>query len=179
MSTEVKRYSTSTIILHWGLAVGIFAALGFGMFVLDDMPNTAPGKHAFLKMHLEIGSLILLFTLVRLVMRMRTPRPAPFSSGNPAADKLGVGVQHLLVVLTIFTTLAGMAMAASADLFTILYRHIGSLPEDFDNIAAHKVHGLLAYALLAAIALHVLGALKNQFILKNNILARMSLRKKS
>lgn len=179
MSTEVKRYSTSMIILHWALALAIFVALGFGMFVLEDMPNDSVSKPAFLKMHLEIGSLILLFTFVRMIVRARTPRPAPVVSGNPMADKLGIGVQHLMYALTIFTALAGMAVAVSADLFSILYKHIGSLPEDFEQIAAHEVHGWLAYALLGAIALHILGALKNQFVLKNDIFARMSLRKKA
>lgn len=177
MSAEVKRYSTAMIVLHWGLALAIVLAAGFGALVLDGMANDNVHKPGLLKMHLELGSLVLLFTVVRLVVRARTPRPAPLTSGNVAADKLAIGVQHLMYALTIFAALAGMMLAYKAGLFAILYQHAGSLPENFDDYAAHEVHGWLAYALLGAAALHLLGALKQQFVLKNGILSRMSLRK--
>lgn len=177
MSAEVKRYSTAMIVLHWGLALAIVLAAGFGALVLDGMASDNAHKPGLLKMHLELGSLILLFTAVRLILRARTPRPAPLPSGNVAADKLAVGVQHLMYALTLFTALAGMMLAYSAGLFAILYQHVGSLPEDFDKYAAHEVHGWLAYVLLGAAALHVLGALKQHFVLKNGLLARMSLGK--
>ncbi len=174
MSTEVKRYHPALIALHWLLAVAVLLAIGFGGLVLDDMANVNVHKPGLLRMHLVLGGLILLFTVLRLVVRTRTPRPAPIVTGSPLADKMAIGAQHLLYALTIFVALAGLALAYSANLFTVLYQHTGSLPESFDGLAAHTAHGMLAYALLGVIALHVAGALKQHFVLKTGALSRIS-----
>ncbi len=176
MSAKVKRYHPALTTLHWLLAIAIFLAIGFGGLVLDSMSNANIHKPGLLRMHIALGALILLFTILRLAIRVRTPRPAAIASGNALMDKLAVGIQHLLYVLTIMVALAGLTLAFSVNLFAVLYQHTGRLPANFENYFAHTVHGLLAYALLAAVALHVAGALKNQFILKNGIFSRLSLR---
>lgn len=178
MSTEVKRYHPALIVLHWLLAVAILLAIVFGCFVLDDMTNDNIHKPGLLRMHMTLGGLILLFTMVRLVVRARSAKPAPLVSGKPAMDKLAVGIHHLLYTLTILAALAGMALSYQADLFAILYQHVGKLPKDFDEFSAHGVHGLLALSLLGVAVLHVAGALQHQFVLKDGIFSRMSLRGK-
>lgn len=174
MSNEVKRYHPALIALHWLLAIAVLLAIGFGGFVLDGMANVNVHKPGLLRMHLVLGGLILLFTVFRLVVRARTPRPAPIVTGNPLADKVAVAAQHLLYAMTIFVALAGLALAYSANLFGVLYQHTGDLPESFDGLVAHKAHALFAYALLGVIALHVAGALKQHFVLKNGALSRIS-----
>ena len=179
MSAEVKRYHPALIILHWLLAVAILLAIGFGGFVLDSMANVNIHKPGLLRMHVTLGILILVFTVVRLAVRARTAKPAPLQSGKPLMDKLAVGIHHLLYTLTVLVALAGIALAFSAGLFGFLYQHIGSLPKDFDGFAAHGIHGLMAYALLGVVALHAAGAMQHQFILKDGIFSRMSMRGKN
>jgi len=175
---EVKHYHPALVNLHWLLAVAIFAALGLGMFVLDGMEATHPGKIGLLKVHLIGGIAILLFTIVRLVLRIRTPKPAPFVSDNGKMDKLASGIHHLLYVLVILAAASGMALAFSSDLIGILFGHSATLlPEDFEDYAAHEVHGLVTNVLLLSILVHVAGALKHQFILKDGLFSRMSYRK--
>lgn len=178
MSVEVKRYHPALISLHWLLAVAILLAVVFGSFVLDDMANDSIHKPGLLRMHVTLGILILIFTVVRLIVRARTAKPAPLVTGKPMMDKLAVGVHHLLYTLTVLAALAGIALAYSAGLFGVLYQNVGHLPKDFDDFAAHGMHGLLAYALLGVAALHIAGALQHQYILKDGIFSRMSLRGK-
>lgn len=175
MSVEVKRYHPALIALHWLLAIAILGMYALGSFVLDEMENSEPGKSGLLSLHLIVGITILALTVIRLVVRVRTPRPAPLVTGKPLADKLGVGVQHLMYTLTVLIVLSGLALAFSADLFSILYGHVGSLPKDFEDFTAHDVHGLLANGLMAVLALHVAGALQHQFVLKDGIFSRISL----
>jgi cytochrome b561 len=174
MSTEVKRYHPALVSLHWLLAFAILVAIYFGAVVLGGMENSDPHKTGLLKVHAIIGILILAFTIVRLFVRVTAPRPAPLVSGKPLADKLAVGIHHLLYTLTVLVVVAGMALAFSTHLLQVLFAHTGSLPKDFDDYAAHGVHSALAYALLAVIALHVAGALQHQFLLKDRIMSRMS-----
>jgi cytochrome b561 len=52
------------------------------------------------------------------------------------------------------------------------------LPAKFDGVPAHEVHEILVTVLIALVAVHVLGALKHQFIMKDGLLERMSLKRK-
>lgn len=178
MSTEVKHYHPALVVLHWLLAAAILLAIGMGSLVLDDMANSNLHKPGLLRAHVILGILILVFTIVRLMVRTRTAKPAPLATGKPALDKLAIGVHHLLYTLTVLVALAGMALAYSANLFSVLFRNIGSLPKDFEGYTAHTVHGFLAMTLLGVIVLHAAAALQHHFILKDGIFSRMSLRGK-
>lgn len=175
--SDIKRYSTTLVILHWTLAIFILGAIFMGAFVLDEMASDHPQKILFLKLHIIVGIGILLFTLLRLYVRYRTPQPAPVSSDNKLMDKTAKGIHLLLYLLTILTVLAGITLAISADLPNVLLNHEGVLPKDFEDFLAHEVHDIFANLLLYTIGLHAVAALYHQFILKDGLLSRMSLRK--
>ncbi len=178
MSVEVKRYHPALIALHWLLAIAILLAFVMGGFVLDDMASDNIHKPGLLRMHLTLGALILLFTLVRLGVRVGTKKPAPVDADNPIARRVSIGTQHLMYTLTVLGAVAGLVLAFQADLFAVLYNHVGTLPKSFDEYRAHSVHGVLMYGLIGVVALHVLAAVKHQFVLKDNIFARISVIKK-
>lgn len=92
-------------------------------------------------------------------------------------DKLAKGIHLLLYLLTILTVLAGLTLAFSADLPNFLLNHAGDLPKDYEDFLAHEVHDIFANLLLYTIGLHIVAALYHQFILKDGLLWRMSLRK--
>ena len=175
--SEIKRYSTTMVVLHWVLAIFILGAIFMGTVVLDEMESDHPQKILLLKLHIIVGIGILLFTLLRVVVRFRTPQPAPVRSRNKWLDRLAVSVHYLLYLLTIFTVLAGLALAISAGLPAVLLSHIGELPKDYDDYLAHEVHGVFANLLLFTIVLHAAAALYHQYILKDGLLSRMSLRR--
>lgn len=177
--SEMKRYSTLMVFLHWTLAILILGAVFMGAIVLDEMASDHPQKMLLLKTHIIVGVGILLFTLLRLYVRFATQQPAPLVSRNRLQDKISIGVHHLLYLLTILTVLSGVTLAISANLGEVLFSHVGSLPQDFEDFVAHEVHDVFAMLLLATIALHFAAALYHQFILKDGLLARMSFRKVS
>ncbi len=178
MPAETSRYHPALIALHWLLAIAIVLAFVLGSFVLDPMDNSSVRKPGLLRIHVVLGVLILAFTFMRMAVRIRFAKPAPLVTGKPLMDKVAVGIHHLLYTLTVLTALGGVALAYSADLFGVLYLNAGNLPKDFENFTSHEIHGLLAIALLGTAALHVAGALQHQFILKDGIMSRMSLRGK-
>lgn len=175
--SALKRYNTIMVILHWVLALFILGAIFIGAVVLDEMESGDPQKILLLKVHIIVGAGILLFTLLRLFVRFATQQPAPLAGGNAAMNKLSTGVHHLLYLLTIFTVLSGVTLAISAGLPAVLLDRIGELPADYHEFAAHEAHEVFANLLLLAILLHVAAALYHQFVLKDKLLSRMSLRK--
>ena len=175
--SEVKRYHPTLIVLHWLLAIAIGGAFVMGALVLDHMKNDAPEKMQLLQMHVIGGISILVLTIIRLIVRIKTAKPAPVVTDNPKMDKVGSGVQHLLYLMSFLAALSGMALAMKSDLINVLFKHVGTLPADFEGYAAHGVHALMAAGLILLTLVHVAGALKHQFVLKNNMLDRMKLGK--
>lgn len=175
--SEIKRYNTTMVVLHWVLAIVILGAIFMGAVVLDEMDSDHPQKILLLKLHIIVGAGILLFTLLRLFVRLRTAQPAPLVSNHKWMDMLAVTVHYLLYLLTILTVLSGLTLAISADLPAVLLNHIGELPKDYDDFLAHEAHEIFANLLLITILLHAAAAFYHQFILKDGLLSRMSLRK--
>jgi cytochrome b561 len=170
---QVSRYHPLLVMLHWILAVLIMAALALGALVMVNIPNNDPMKLEALRSHMGGGMLILLLMLVRLVVRMRTQRPAPASTGNPALDRLAWASHRLFYVAVFGMAVSGMLMALQADLPAVLFGKGGALPADFWVFPMRTVHYLFSRVLIALIALHVAGALYHALVLKDGLLRRM------
>lgn len=175
--SDIKRYSRLMVILHWMLAIFILGAIFMGAVVLDELDSGHPQKMLFLKLHIIVGVGILAFTLLRLVVRFTAQQPSPMLNTSPLAEKLSTTVYYLLYLFTILTALSGIFLAVSAELPAVLLNHTGELPKDYDDFIAHEAHDIFANLLLLTIALHAAAALYHQFILKDGLLSRMSLRK--
>lgn len=175
--TTIKRYSKTMVFLHWLLAIFILGAIFVGAVVLDEMDSDHPQKILLLKTHILVGAGILLLTLLRLILRFSTTQPEPLASSNRMMDKLATSVHYLLYLLTVLTVLSGVTLAIAAELPAVLLNHLGELPKDYEDFLAHEAHDIFANLLLLTIALHAAAALYHQFILKDGLMSRMSLRK--
>ena len=169
----VARYHKALVVLHWMLAVLLLLALGMGSFVLSTTPNSAPEKIAALQGHMIVGGLILLLTLTRLGVRLKTAHPPPATTGHPLLDKLAPLTHWVLYVLVLLMAGSGVAMSVLAGLPAIVFGGVGSLPVDFNSLPPRAVHGLVAKLLMLAIAMHVAAALYHQFVRRDGLLARM------
>lgn len=167
-----QRYSTVAIWLHWliALAIAFQLALGFAM------PKGAEG-FALYQLHKSVGIAILLLTLVRLAWRL-THRPPPAAEGGFTgflARAVHVGFYAFMVL----TPLTGWALVSTdpLDIPTVLFGTIPwphlPLPSSL-NDAMEGAHGLLAGLGILLFLLHVVGALRHQFLLKDRLLVRMA-----
>jgi cytochrome b561 len=171
------RHHPALRVLHWAIAALIIAALTLGTFVMAPLPNTDPSKPFLLLKHLLAGALVLVLTLLRQFIRPRTERPAPAPSGIDWADRLLMPLVHRIFdALILLMILSGVTMALACGLPEIVFTGHGSLPQDFAALPLHALHVLTARILAAFVALHVAGALYHQFVLRDGLLSRMSLR---
>jgi cytochrome b561 len=83
---EVSRYHPLLVALHWLLALLVIASMTIGFFLLPAMSNSDPRKLNILMLHMAGGMLILALTMIRLVVRLRTRRPAELTTGYPSLD---------------------------------------------------------------------------------------------
>jgi len=177
-SAQSQRYNTVAIILHWITAALIIYMLIFGEDLIKDkrwlsppVPAENPGLHA------ALGFSILLLTVARLVWRLMNPPPAdvPMPAWQAkASHALHWGFYALLFLIP----LSGLAELAKSiakrhpEYANLTYLNLFPYPtfsmDWFGNL--HDLFTKLAWALLAV---HVLAALKHQFIDKDNLLKRM------
>lgn len=162
------RYPRALILLHWILALLIIVALAAGKIMLDDVPNSDPGKAFSLTAHMTVGLVILVLTLGRIVVRLRGP--------NPPADNLAASAGHgLLYLLTLVMLASGITMAMGANLGGILFFGAeGTLPERFEGLP-RTVHGTAASLLILLVIVHIAAAVWHR-IKGDGVMARMSLR---
>lgn len=170
----MNRYHPALVALHWLLAAMIIGGLVAGGLGLASTPNSDPFKLFSLKMHMSIGTGILVLMIARLAIRFMTKKPPHADIGNKTLNKAGVAAHYLLYAVVIAMSASGLAIAKEANLFAIVFGGAAEpLPVDFSDIAPRAAHGALAIILSLVIASHVFAALYHQYIRKDSLFARM------
>lgn len=154
----LKGYSRTQIVLHW-----VVFALIVQQFLFHDAISSAWDRFVdgveitfdpLIFAHVSGGAMVLIFALWRLALFARRGSPAPVEgSTNQAAIAK-------LTHISLYTLMILMPISGSIAWF-------GGVP------AAAQGHEVMKMILLALVALHVLGALYHQFVLRDGILARM------
>lgn len=180
------RYSTVAILLHWTiLALLVWTVLL--AWSAEDLKGMA--KMGPLQLHKPIGITIMLLTLIRLAWRFVQPAPPMGVHLKPWERHLARTVHVLFYVLLLAIPLTGWAMVSASGLITKFPIHMFGLFDwpviqplyDLPDALRHArneqietVHKLLAKAIIyGLIPLHILGALKHQFLDRDNELAKM------
>jgi len=173
--TSVTRYTPPAIVLHWLVALLIFAAFPLGVY-MHELP-LSPGKLKLYSYHKWIGITVLLLVAIRLSWRLtHTPPPLP-ESVAAWQRRASAAVHGLLYLLMIVIPLSGWMMS-SAKGFPVVWFGVLPLP---DLVGKDKalgellagVHQALNFSLLVLVILHVAAALQHHFIERQPFLQRM------
>jgi cytochrome b561 len=168
------HYTRTVVVLHWLVALLIFAAFPIGL-LMSDMP-LSPLKLKLVSYHKWLGVTVFLFVLVRLAWRATHTPPLPVAM--PAwQQRAANGVHYLLYLLIFIIPLTGWLMSSAKGLQTA-YLGVLPLPDLLGKDKAlgkvlEEVHAALNYGMLALVILHIGAALQHQFIVHDGVLARM------
>lgn len=154
-----ERYSRLQIALHWTIAVLIVIQLvynepmqrAFGDRVAGD--GLALGGGALV--HMVLGSTVLVLAVIRLFVRARRGVPAPHAA-NPLLVTWAGHATHLALYVMIFA----MPLTGLAAWF-------------FGSEAAATYHEIGRLVIIVLIGLHILGALAEHFVFRNDAILRM------
>lgn len=171
--TAPRRFAVRSRILHWITAIGVFAALLIGFAMVNSIGSYA----ALVAVHMSIGILILVVTVVRLVNRRVTHPPAwPPTVGRFEA-RIVTYSERLMYTLLLVQPLVGWAMVSAAGRPAIVAGfHLPSIaPFDAEvYFALRQTHSVLAYLLVVVIAAHVCAVLLHTLTLRDRMLSRMT-----
>lgn len=167
----MTQYSNRMMVVHWLVLVMLVAAWFLGDAVHDARHEGGATIAAYV-VHALVGASVLLLTLVRLFFRGKDGVPPPL--GDTPADKLAQLVKYLLYAVSILLPVSGTMQVLTSNVGkAIIAGDAAMLPKKFEGVMAHGVHEVLVNVLIVLVVVHVLGALKHQFVLKDNIMGRM------
>jgi cytochrome b561 len=175
MSLAQERYSRVAMWFHWIIAALIIANLFVGG-LHDDFGDA--NARAIMFWHKSLGMTVLGLSIARLFWRIghRPPAFDPVMAGWEVA--LARFVHAAFYLLMIGLPLSGWLVVSTAgrptDFFGLF--SIPPLPvpheEDLHELS-EEIHELIAYAMIALVALHVAGALKHHLQGHRHLIGRM------
>ena len=178
-----SRYGAVAMLLHWVIAAAILSMLALGV-VMVRLPPADPLKFELYQLHKSIGVTVLVLSLLRLGWRLTHPVP-PLPVTLRPWEKVLARVTHIAFYgLMIGLPVSGwmMVSASPRNIPTVVFGAftlphlpvLHALPNKAPVADALKeVHEIGAIAIAVLLALHVAGALKHHFILRDGVLARM------
>ncbi|WP_200883595.1 cytochrome b [Chelonobacter oris] len=181
MSSKMKdtpeRLSHITISLHWLIALFILGLMTLGVY----MSETA--SYGLYPTHKSLGIFIFLFIVIRVLWRWKNGWPKPVGQHQGWEQALATLIHWILILGTLAFPISGMLMSYAGghglQLFgwdLVSANLVDGKREVLDAGlagAANSAHKTLLPIMLAAILLHVAGALKHHVIDKDNTLKRM------
>lgn len=178
-SSDVGRYSSIAIVLHWLLGLSIFAMFAMGIY-MSDLPFS-PLRLKLYNYHKWAGICFLFLSVLRLVWRFthRPPKlPVAIEQAMPTwQTRVHHGTHVALYALFFAVPLIGWAYSSAAGFPIVLFGVI-PLPDllSVDKEFAKQIkelHEISAFALVGLALLHTAAALKHQFIDRDRLINRM------
>lgn len=180
-----QRYTGVAIALHWLVAVLIFINIVLAL-IADDIPEG--WQRPDINLHKSIGITVLLLAVMRLLWRLTHPAPAMPAGYKPWERRLAHAVHWILYALIFLMPLSGWlhdsawkgAPKNPLVLFGVIpWFRIGAVMNQDPATKAYlhdlfgQIHTSIAYVIYAVVTLHILGALKHQFVDRDPELQRM------
>jgi cytochrome b561 len=176
MRQPSSRYSRTAIALHWLVALLIISAFFLGL-TMTNIPGLTPTKLKYFSWHKWLGVTIFGLACLRLLWRL-THTPPAYPNSMPRWQQNAAHLVHgLLYVLIFAIPLSGYFYSLAAGI-PVVYLGIVPLPvfigpDQELKLLLKQVHYALNVVLLVMFCLHVLAALKHQFIDRDRTLQRM------
>lgn len=170
----ISRLSRPTVILHWSVALLFLGTLGLGLY-FEDMAN-GPEKFELLTTHKSFGIIVFLFAVLRLAWRIKEGMVHSVSRLPAWQTVLATSAHYFLLLATIAMPLSGIIMSGAGGhevaVFGLTIIPQGEKIEWLSNIG-HFIHLQSVNIIIVILTLHILGALKHQFMDKDGTISRM------
>lgn len=184
------QYTRVAMLLHWSVALLMIANVVLGLTTsrLPEGALSGDMLRLLIDTHKSIGITVLALSIVRVIWRA-THRPPPLPNAMGAWERLmahavHAGLYALIFLLPLSGWMHDSAWVAAAShpmyLFGVVpWPRIGPIMQLAPDLKEMlhtwfgTLHTACGYALYVLLGLHVLGALKHQWIDRHPVLSRM------
>ena len=162
--------------LHWLIAIGIFVLIYLGLEQAGMERGDEKTRIRFI--HASIASGVFFLMTLRLIWRWMNETPA-HPEGIALVHKLTASIVQWGLYVTVFIQLVSGAMTVATNGTNLPFFGLFSIPLPVsENHDAHEfweeIHETAWIAVAVLIGIHILGALYNHFVLKNDVVRRMT-----
>lgn len=179
LKNSADRYGSLSRALHWSSAVIIIALIAVGLY-MTGLAEDDPSRRNLYNLHKSVGVLSVLLLVARFVWLKISPAPELPAVFAAKERRITLGARALLYLLMLLVPISGYVMSTAAG-YPVPFFGLFTMPAlmgESEAVAgfAHEMHAILAYAIIAVVILHVLGALKHRLTDRggpSDILARM------
>ena len=164
------RYGGLAVAIHWLSAALILVQVWLG-FAFGNFPKGSAERTELFTWHKTVGVIILLLALSRLAVRL-IDAPPPYPADFPKWERrVAVWTHRAFYFLIIALPITGLAAVSKGGAWTDLVygMNFPTLPLPVLGGA----HEILAFATIGLLVIHVLAALKNQFVNRGPVADRM------
>lgn len=173
---QTTQYSTTSRLFHWGMALLILLTIPAGLLMVQTGIDRGLQNALFLY-HKNVGVLLLVLVVARLVWRWRNPAPTLPAVLPPLQTKVALLTHGLLYALLIAVPLAGYVRVRAGGFPIESLDGLGlpGLVPRSDALAglAKSIHYYSALGIAALIALHIAAALYHRFAKRDGVFERM------
>ena len=161
---------------HWIFGIAIIGMIAYGWW-MNHFPARAD-RFFYRSIHADIGYVVLLLMVLRLIWRGINPTPA-LPADTPRWQRIAASISHwLLYAVTILVAMLGWAHSGArtqnySDWFGLFHVPQITSPDKAAAAAYEDRHIFFAYVLLALIVLHFAAALWHHFIKRDRVVARI------
>lgn len=169
-------YAPTARALHWLTALFVLSSIPAGVVMIEEgLPRAL--QNGLFMFHKNIGVVILLLVVARLVVRAVNP-PPPLPAGFPAGQaRVAHGVHMLLYLFLVIMAVSGYVRVVAGGFPLELWDALGvpRLAPRSDPLAdqAKFVHWLARFGLVALILLHISAAAYHGLVKRDGIVRRM------
>jgi len=169
---QAIRYANLVVAIHWISAALILTQIYLG-FAFGNFPKGSPERTELFTWHKTVGVAILLLALTRLAVRL-IDAPPPYPADFPKWERrVAVWSHRLFYFFMIALPVTGLAAVSKravngwTELVGGTWFPVVPIP------GIGEIHAPLAFGMIALLILHVLAALKNQFLTGGPVAGRM------
>ncbi len=174
----MEPYSRRMVVAHWLTLALLVVVWYLGEMLVDArLAKAAPLIGYFA--HAVLGGAILFLTILRLTYRSVDRVPPPVT--NTPIEMVGRGVHYTLYILLVLVAVSGFMVLLTSSVGEALVTGAEIvLPYEYTGPSTipHVVHETLVTLGIAFIVLHIVGASRHQFILRDGLMRRMWFRRK-
>ncbi len=178
MSHSTVSLSGTTKLLHIIIALGMITLLAVGIIMSEFE------IFALYDLHKSFGAIIFVLALARVIWRVKKGWPSAVGQMSQVQHMIAKAIHWILIISTVLYPLSGLMMSIGGGHglaifgFEIVAETLDAAGETVAVNASvgglgHDIHGLITYFVIAAIVLHIVGALKHHFVDKDETITRM------
>jgi cytochrome b561 len=173
----IKSWGSVARAFHWIVGLAIIGMLAFGWWM--NHIAARPDRFFYRSIHADIGYVLLVAMLLRIIWRAINPTPA-LPSDTPPWQRVAAAISHgalyLVTILVIFLGWAHSGARPQGDYgswFGLFHVPQFTSPDKATADAFEGRHIFFAYVLLALIGIHLVAAAWQHFIKRDRVAARM------